>query len=97
MKHFVKIEFKEKIAIMQGRAQVLGSRLFSTSNRALIREIIRKEDGKTVTFEGVKKPSPRSKNLIDQKFLNSSSCQAKTECHPLCKFDKVHEIKHTGL
>ena len=81
---------------MQTRIPGLCNRLFSTSNKMCIREITKKEDGKTITFEGIRKPSPRTPNLIDPKFLNSSSCQAKTECHPLCKFDKVHEIKHTG-
>ena len=74
----------------------VSSRLLSTSRSLCIREIIRKEDGKTITFEGLRKASPRTKKLIDPTILNKSSCHQSSECHPLCRFDKVHEIKHTG-
>ena len=36
--------------------------------------------------------------MIDPKlFSASSSCEAYEKCHPLCQFDKIHEIKHTDL
>ena len=73
-------------------------KLFSTSRTHPIRKIIVKEEGKTITIEGEKEPSPRTKNLVDPKlFSASSSCDAYEKCHPLCKFDKVHEIKHTDV
>lgn len=72
-------------------------RLLSTSRSLCIREIIKNEDGKTITFEGLRKASPRTKKLIDPNILNKACCHESTECHPLCRFEKVHEIKHTGI
>ena len=58
----------------------------------------REGEGKTITIEGAKEESPRAKNMIDPKlFSASSSCEAYEKCHPLCQFDKIHEIKHTDL
>ena len=73
-------------------------KLFSTSSSRAIRKIVVKEEGKTITIEGAKEESPRAKNMIDPKlFSASSSCEAYEKCHPLCQFDKIHEIKHTDL
>ena len=73
-------------------------KLFSTSSSRAIRKIVVKEEGKTITIEGAKEESPRVKNMIDPKlFSASSSCEAYEKCHPLCQFDKIHEIKHTDL
>lgn len=72
-------------------------RLLSTSRSLCIREIIKNEDGKTITFEGLRKASPRTKKLIDPNILNKACCHESTECHPLCRFEKVHEIKHTDV
>ena len=82
---------------MQCKIPTISSRLFSTSRLSCVREIIKQENGKTITFEGVRKASPRANNLINPKLMNNFSCQESSECHPLCRFDKVHEIKHTGI
>lgn len=73
-------------------------RSFSSTSSRNLREIIKKEEGKNVIFEGVKVESPRSKNLIDPKmFKASGSCEKYEKCHPLCQFDKIHEVKHTDV
>ena len=82
---------------MQCKIPTISSRLFSTSRLSCVREIIKQENGKTITFEGVRKASPRANNLINPNLMNNFSCQESSQCHPLCRFDKVHEIKHTGI
>ena len=72
-------------------------RFVSTSPSSFVREIIIKEEGKTVTIEGRAKQSPRKKQLIDGSLFKVAACGAHEDCHPLCKFDSVHEIKHTGI
>ena len=73
------------------------TRHFSSSSTGLVREIKKSEEGKTITVEGLKYESPRAKNLIDPKMFAESSCEAYSNCHALCRFDKVHEIKHTDV
>merc|ERR1712156_1367507 len=73
-------------------------RLLSTTNCRTVRRIIVEEEGKTINIKGVKEDSPRTKNVIDSSMFSASgSCDAYENCHPLCKFDKVHEIKHTDV
>ena len=51
-----------------------------------------------VLFKGVPDKSPRTKNLIDPNmFASARSCETYQNCHPLCKFDKIHEIQHTDV
>ena len=75
----------------------LPCRLFSTSSSSYIRKITIEEDEKTIKVSGKKEVSPRRANLIDPSLFASASCSAYENCHPLCKFDKVHEIKHTDV
>ena len=72
-------------------------RFFMTSHSMAIREIVRSEEPKKTVIEGASKPSPRTNFLIDPKIFPVSGCEANDECHPLCRFDKVHEIKHSDV
>ena len=72
-------------------------RTFSTSKCSLVRKITVEEDGKIIRVKGEKLESPRKKNMIDSNLFATSSCSTYENCHPLCKFDKIHEIKHTDV
>ena len=71
-------------------------RLLSFSCPKQVRDIVIKDDAKTITIEGVYKESDRKKSLVSPEALRSPACGAQEECHPLCRFAFVHEIKHTG-
>ena len=84
--------------LLKSRSSLRSLRLFSTSSTQNIRKIIVKEEGKIITIEGKPEESPRTKNLIDPNlFASANSCETYKNCHPLCKFDKIHEIKHTDV
>ena len=80
------------------------SRLFSTSHIWSVRRIqINEEDpdsksGKrNISIEGVVNEIPKQ-NLIMPAYSNANGCQsAGANCHPLCRFSSVHEIKHTDV
>jgi len=77
---------------------------FSTSLNFNVREIkINEEDpdkktGKrNISVEGVVSDLPNQK-LVAPTFSKANGCQNASEsCHPLCRFDFVHEIKHTDV
>ena len=75
------------------------SRSLSVSTTRSYREVTVKEDGKKITIEGIPKESDRKGRIIEPEFIRSKSdsCGVKENCHPLCRFSQVHEIKHTDV
>jgi hypothetical protein len=81
--------------------QLSSVRSLSCSNVGLVREISEKEEvtlsGKVeIVVEGFIKESDRRSRLINPPVSPQLDCKAKESCHPLCRLDFVHEIKHTG-
>ncbi len=68
----------------------------STSCHRRLKEIVKEEDGNKVKIAGVYKKSPRKERLVEPSSAQPH-CDVKSECHPLCRFDQIHNIKHTGL
>ena len=73
------------------------SRCLSLSSQHYVREIFITEKNKTITIEGVSKDSKRKQNTINPEILRSKSCGAKENCHALCRFSQVNEVKHTDI
>jgi hypothetical protein len=59
-----------------------------------VKEIKVEEDGTKVVIQGVYKESDRTQRLVEPSIQH---CDVKEECHPLCRFDQIHNIKHTGM
>jgi hypothetical protein len=59
-----------------------------------VKEIKVEEDGTKVVIQGVYKESDRTQSLVEPSIQH---CNVKEECHPLCRFDQIHNIKHTGM
>ncbi len=83
------------------RAPNASARHFSCSGPFCVREITETEttnsSGKTeIIIEGRVKDSSRKSRLIKVAEVTVDRCQSKANCHPLCRLDFVHEIKHTG-
>ena len=77
------------------------SRPFTCSALARVREITETEQtgpsGKVeIVIEGRLKESERRSRLIEIPARSREGCPSKQDCHPLCRLDFVHEIKHTG-
>jgi len=78
----------------------------STSACLPLRKIVKNVDDKTTTVEGVYIPSDRKDNLLQPSVeasysgtpCKSEPCNAVTRsCHPFCRFNFVHEVKHTDV
>ena len=87
------------LGVIQNVIRISSSRSLSVSTPRSYREVTVKEDGKKITIEGIPKESERKGRLIEPDFLkrSSDSCEVKHNCHSLCKFSQVHEIKHTDV
>lgn len=87
------------LGVIQNVIRISSSRSLSVSTPRSYREVTVKEDGKKITIEGIPKESERKGRLIEPDFLkrSSDSCEVKDNCHSLCKFSQVHEIKHTDV
>ena len=79
-------------------------KLFSTSQAKNIRKIeINEEDAdpksgkRNISIEGVISELPKQ-NLMMPEYSKASGCKSAADnCHPLCRFSSVHEIKHTDV
>ena len=77
--------------------------LYSTSQTYNIRKIEINEDAdsksgkRSISIEGVVSDLPKE-NLILSSYSSANGCKSASEnCHPLCRFSAVHEIKHTDV
>ena len=90
---------KPSLLVIQNAIRII-SRSLSVSTHRSYREVTIKEDGNKITIEGIPKESDRKDRIVEPEFLRSTSsdsCDAKENCHPLCRFSQVHEIKHTDV
>ena len=90
---------KPSLLVIQNAIRII-SRSLSVSTPRSYREVTIKEDGNKITIEGIPKESDRKDRIVEPEFLRSTSsdsCDAKENCHPLCRFSQVHEIKHTDV
>lgn len=81
-----------------------GRKQFSTNSVLNIREIKISEDDqdqkrgkRSITVEGVVSDLPKA-TLIAPTYCKANGClNASENCHPLCRFNFVHEIMHTDI
>ena len=57
-------------------------------------DITEKDGGKEIVVRGVAEESTRKRYLVDV-GERPGACGGK-DCHPLCKWEHVDDIKHTG-
>ena len=99
--------FQSHAALASPILEILSLKHFSCSGTTRLKEILETErtssDGKIeVVIEGVIKESERKEKLAllphRLQLANSqmNCCSQHADCHPLCKLDFVHKIKHTG-
>merc|ERR1712212_544912 len=78
----------------------------STSACLRVRKIVKNEDEKMTTVEGVYIPSERKDRLLEppvDALYSGTPCKSQPghvvtrSCHPFCRFNFVHEVKHTDV